>query len=240
MASENRTIILTRPWQSSIRLRQDLAGMLSGRVDILLSPLLKTVRLETDIDLTRFSAAVFSSANGLKALTGNRPARGAAAYCVGDQTAAAAAAEGYRAISANGSASDLAELIAARWNGEKTVYICGKSTAFDLPAHLSKRGVPIDVAVIYDQTRMRLNSDAIDAATGGSCLFPVYSARTGRILVDEARSIPDNCHVLACMSEKIVQEVLPLGWKTVVASRPDGESMMDLVFRWHKADYGKG
>ena len=233
MALDRRTIVLTRPRQSSERLRDQLAVALGRNVKVVLSPLLETVRLESNIELSKFGAIIFSSANGVKALTGNRPAKGTVAFCVGDQTAAAAAAEGYRTVSAKGSARDLAELVATRWNGEKMVYACGKETAFDLSEYLSKRRIPIEVAILYDQKPVPINAEARIAASEESCLFPVFSARTGRILAQQARSFPDNFHVLACMSESIVRKVSPLGWKTVVAQRPDAESLMEIVYRWH-------
>ncbi|MDE0306403.1 MAG: uroporphyrinogen-III synthase [Albidovulum sp.] len=208
--------------------------MAVGReINVVLSPLLETVRLESDIDLSSFETIVFSSANGVKALAENRPATGAVAYCVGDQTAAAAAAVGYRTISANGSARDLAELVAKLWSGEKMVYACGRSTAFDLAGFLAARCVPIEVAVLYDQKPLKINTEAKIAASEESCLFPVYSARTGRILAREVRSISDNSHVVACMSESIAEEVSPLRWKSVVAGRPDAESLMETIIRWH-------
>ena len=233
MAANKRTIVLTRPWESSVRLQEQLLSELGGTVKIVLSPLLETIHLETAVDLTRFGTIVFSSANGVKALTGNRPARKAVAYCVGDQTSAAAAAEGYRSISANGSAIELAELVARRWKGEKMVYVCGRTTSFDLQSYLSERRIPIEVAILYEQKPLQFNSDAKAVASEDSCVFSVYSARSGSIFAREAKSFRNNTHVVVCMSHSIAMEVSPLRWKTAVAQRPDSKSMRDLIARWH-------
>ena len=108
---------------------------------------------EIEVGLSRISALLFTSPNGVRAWLSGRSESDLPAFCVGDATAAAALEAGFSKVrSAGGDANDLIALCEARLvpGRHRLLHLRGAHTAHDIAGALQARGFEIDEAVIYE------------------------------------------------------------------------------------------
>jgi uroporphyrinogen-III synthase len=104
MSDPIATLILTRPRAASERFLEQMAGVVSSRVGVLISPLLDIVPTGAVPELDGVRGVIFTSTNGV-AFAG--AGHGIKAYCVGPATLAAARAAGWDAKLSGSTAEEL-------------------------------------------------------------------------------------------------------------------------------------
>lgn len=218
-------IVVSRPERSAQRFAALLSAEGSERYDILVSPLLTIVPVAHEVDLSDFAAIVLTSENAVRFTPPGGARPGMPAYCVGEATAAAAAAAGFLPRVAGNSSESLVSLAEREHSGGKLLHLRGRHAAGDITGWLRDAGLPAEEVVVYDQVRTRLGSAARQALTLKRCVFPVFSPRTAGILADEAAFAPDLGHAVCCMSVNVAK-AFRLNWRCTVASAPTLRAML--------------
>ena len=221
-------IVVTRPERSAERFASLLSAKGSKRFDILVSPLLTIVPVVHEADLSDFAAVVLTSENAVRFTAPGGASPRMPAYCIGEATAAAAAAAGFLPVVAGNSSESLVSLAAREHSGGKLLHLRGRHAAGDIAGRLSDAGLPSEEVVVYDQVRTRLSSAARQALTLKRCVFPVFSPRTAGILADEAAFAPHLGHAVCCMSANVA-EAFRLNWRCIVASAPTLRAMLSAT-----------
>ncbi|MBC2836006.1 uroporphyrinogen-III synthase [Paragemmobacter straminiformis] len=175
------SVLLTRPQAQGDRFAAQLADRFGNRIAVTTSPVIAPAYLVPEIPALAFSALVFTSET---AVTSARfPGLPRRAYCVGDRTAAAAAAAGFAAVSAKGDAAALIALIRGSGESGPLLHLRGADTRGDIAAILTAAGIPTRQAVTYDQRPQPLSPEAAALLNGETpVLLPLFSPRTAEIL----------------------------------------------------------
>ena len=218
-------IVVTRPERSAERFAALLSAQGSDRFDILVSPLLTIVPVMHDVDLSDFAAIVLTSENAVRSIALDGMSPQMPAFCVGEVTAAAAAAAGFVPTVAENSSESLVSLAARKHSGGKLLHLRGRHAAGDVAGRLNDAGLPVEEIVVYDQVRTSLSSAARQALASRRCVFPVFSPRTAGFLAGEAAFAPDLGHAVCCMSVKVA-EAFRLNWRCIVAPAPTLHAML--------------
>lgn len=190
-----------------------------------MSPLVGIEHAAAFPDLHRYDGVIFTSENAVDALAHHGAPPGMDALCVGRRTADAARIAGFRAVSANGSAEDLAELVASEPRAKLFLYARGKHVAFDLPRRLRGLGVAVDEQVVYAQHELALGRAAAAALASRRCVCPLFSEMVARILGSQAKLLPELGHSAHCISRKVA-DAFQLPWRKCVAEAPDAELVL--------------
>lgn len=227
-------VLVTRPEPQASRFAERLTARFGAAVRPVLSPLMVARFLTPDLPAKGFAALVLTSETGAEA-AGRLRAGGAdlpeRAYCVGDRTAEAANALGFRAISARGDAAALERLIMAGPDEGPLLYLHGRDRAADLGAELSTQGRQVVSAAVYAQEVRPLSADAETVLAGpGPVLVPLFSPRSTRVLL---AALP--AQTVAGLRFVAISEAarapLPaaMAAQAIVAARPDAAAMLDAI-----------
>lgn len=145
----------------------------------LVSPLLAVRRQKPRLDLADVGAIAFTSRNGVAAFAALDPERALPVFAVGDATAEAARAAGFRHVrSAAGDVTALAALIAAQPVDGAVLIAGAREPAGDLPGVLTAAGVQTRAAVLY----------AAVAASGGRGLAALKAGKLDGVLIHSPRA----------------------------------------------------
>ena len=184
--------LVTRPRAEA----EGLAVLLAARgVDSVIEPMIAVADTAmAPPDLGGVQAILCTSANGVRALARASEERGVRLFAVGDATAGAARAEGFRHVeSAGGDVEDLAYLVRQRLDpGAGTLlHVAGSTVAGDLAALLAADGFAVERAVLYEAAAATLLTAATAAtiAAGGFDFALFFSPRTAAIF---ARLVEDS------------------------------------------------
>jgi len=227
-------LIVTRPEEDASPLKARLEAL--GHA-VMLAPLLRIVpRSGIAIPQRPYQAVAITSANGVRALTGNERIKSIRVLTVGPQSLRASHEAGFRHAEAHG--GDVNGL--ARFAGEALkpadgpiLYLSGAQTAGDLQGLLEKGGFDVDRVVLYDAVPAADLGEASDALRRGwADAVLLYSPRSARIWCDlvtglgliEAAARP---HYL-CLSRNVAA-ALPAGWHNSIAATPDEGAMLALL-----------
>lgn len=199
------SILLTRPLTDSERFA-DLLQSSGVTVPIILSPIVKIVPIEAEIDLSNVAGVVFTSRNAVEMV----PGRDLPAWCVGTATAARAAAKGWQAIAAKGDANALYARISADAPTGTLVHLRGDPSRGDLAPRLQAVGIKTHEAVVYRQAPVALSETAKSLLQGANpVIIPLFSSNAATQLVTQLRRLPPvkaPLHVVAISRE--TQEIL--------------------------------
>lgn len=235
-------LLVTRPREDA----ESFAQALSARgIDTVIEPMIEILDVPGPaLGRGGYQAVLFTSVNGVRALV--RRNRGdladfhdVPALTVGDATARAARAAGFRQVeSAAGDVVALTALVTARLSpGDgPLLHIAGSQVAGDLAGALASAGFQVQRAVIYAArkatvlsaaTREALNRGMIDVVT-------FFSPRTAAAFVTlgrEAEALPALAGIAAlCLSQAVAQAAGVVPWRAiVVAPRPDQESLLGCL-----------
>jgi uroporphyrinogen-III synthase len=176
--------LVTRPHNEA----KTLAALLAERgIDAIIEPMVEIVDRGAALpDLAGVQAILCTSANGVRALARASDERDVPLLAVGDATARAAHAAGFRAVeSAGGDVADLARLATSRLRPDagRLVHVAGSDVAGDLAGLLGAAGFAVERAVLYDARAV----DALSPATvrliadGAIDLALFFSPRTAAI-----------------------------------------------------------
>ncbi|HEY3918627.1 MAG TPA: uroporphyrinogen-III synthase [Stellaceae bacterium] len=219
---------------------EKLARRLAGRGHQSMIESLMTIRFRPDTArgvapfLEGVQAALFTSANGVRAFAAATPRRDFRAFAVGDATAAAARDAGFAEVtSAGGAIDDLAQLVIARLKAKDgaLIHAAGSVTAGDLAGLLDAAGFIVRRAVLYDATPAERLSAATRAAIQhgeiDAALF--FSPRNAATFVRLAADLNEGCqHMTAiALSAAVAERLAPLPWRRVaVAPTPNEDAVL--------------
>lgn len=120
--------------------------------EAIVAPVLEVLPLPADFSGLRFNAVIFTGGNALDAFCRLSDRRDVTAWCVGDATAEAARAQGFRTVmNADGDAEALFKLIKAKASREALfLYPAPKEPAAPLLAWMWAEGLQISQIPVYE------------------------------------------------------------------------------------------
>ena len=220
-------LLLTRPQTASEQFWQSLPEEVRTRSRLILSPLLEIVPVGKPAPLQPGTAAIFTSANAVACFAAP-VAAGAAAYCVGQATRAAAETAGWQAECLGETAEELLSALSGQRPGPM-VHLRGRHIRTDLAGRLAAAGLTCGEQVVYDQRLLPLNKSALMALAGPEpVIVPLFSPRTARQFAETAG---DLVNVTAITLSEAVAD--PLKTRDLAglscAARPDAKAMRKAV-----------
>lgn len=230
MLTENAVILITRPKAQAEPFAKACRGALGEKVEIIISPLMEIEFPPLNIPIEKYSGLVFSSQNAVQAYLKNCENKTLPAFCVGRRTASAAKDAGLQAISADGDADDLVDLIAKENPKGRLLHIHGQETRGNIVPRLNACGIKADSIIAYQQTPVALSDQAQTALAGEKCvILPLFSPRTACLFFDNAKQInaPLRCIVIS----EAVKAAIPVtdSLTVVVAQTPDAVAMLRAI-----------
>jgi uroporphyrinogen-III synthase len=185
--------------------------------EVVVAPLLSVKVLEgVSVDLTGVGALAFTSANGVKAFADACADRALRVFAVGQATAKAARAVGFKSVlSADGDVEALAEGIGARRSEIKgaVLHPGAAEPAGDLAGALENHGIEARRLILYETADVELADDQAKALTQSDVAL-VHSPRAAKALAKVLKANPaPNLRVLG-LSKAVVQ---PLQWTKLAA-----------------------
>lgn len=228
-------VLVTRPQPEA----DDFAGDL-GRLGYtaIIEPMLTIHSAGFDLESAGdYGGLVFTSVNAVRAVAGSGFDRDVPVYCVGDQTARAAAERFDNVMSAQGTQAELIDLIGKNYKGSRPLlYLCGEQVTGDLAAALGKKAVAIVPLVVYRAEAAVQFSPACLSAIKEKTLAAVtfFSARTARVFFELVawHGLQDDLDPikLLSISEAVLKSVPSYGHgRTYTAQTPDRDGMTKLV-----------
>lgn len=196
------------------------------------APLLAIHLLPENVpDLRPAAAAVFTSANAVRAVRDVVPAL--PVYAVGPATGRAARAAGFADVTvADGDAVSLNALLARAGLAGPVYHLSGR----DIAAPIIVPGVAVRRYIVYEAEKIfSFQDDVVDALRGGTvAAVTILSARTGAAFADAvaAQGLTDTLKTIKalCISDTVLHSVANLPWRGVaVANHPDMESVCALL-----------
>lgn len=175
-----------------------------------------------------FAALAFTSANGAAAFARRDPERDKPVFTVGDATAAAARAAGYRDVrSADGDVEALAALILSQPPLQGMVlHACAAEPAGDLVGALKTAGQPAERLTVYETALAQtLPAGALDAEA-----VLVHSPRAAEALATLTPSGALSAMGAYVLSPACAEPLAGLGFRAmVVADRPHEASLLAML-----------
>lgn len=233
---EKPKILITRAEPAASRTADELSE--AGFTPIKL-PLFEVVDTGTEFNNEAGDACIFTSANAVEVLKLRdwRPdEKSSRAYCVGEQTAAAAQDLGFsEVISSQGTARDLAYVIVASESGlsRPLLYFAGETRAFDMSLALRQYSIDLQMVEIYRIENVYPSKDNLLRLLEKLSLGFVflYSHNTAKhvceTLFDGDSSARPNFLSAVTISAKSAQAVLKYPWRQVyVSDEPSEQSMI--------------
>ncbi|MBB97849.1 MAG: uroporphyrinogen III synthase [Rhodobacteraceae bacterium] len=194
-------LLLTRPRSASEALATRLSDAPPHRVVI--SPILAIRHLPPPPD-SRAAGLIFSSANGVEAAA-SLPKQ-CPVHAVGDTTAAAARAAGWRTEIIGQTADDLVDRLIRSCPPTPLLHLHGAHTRGDIAARLTAAGLPTSAHVIYDQVAQDMTPEAHAVLNASSpVILPIFSPRSARLLSSAIKPLAP-VHVIA-LSSAVAEEV---------------------------------
>jgi uroporphyrinogen-III synthase len=234
-------LVVTRPRPESETLAETLRA--AGHEPII-EPLL-VIRPKEDVTLPRhgIDALVVTSANALQAIA-NRPEVGELArlplYAVGPATARTARRLGFtKVIEGGGSATAMLPILISRLRpGTTLLHLAGDVVAVDLATPLSRAGITLHTAIVYEASESRALGRPLVTAIRQSEVDGVIlmSPRTARTFVrltsdagvaTEARRLIHFC--ISANTASALDELAPAVLR--IAAKPDLPSLLALIDR---------
>ena len=219
-------VLLTRPLDGSERVAQQLAE--SGLPHrLVVSPILGIDLIPLSGLVDNDCTLILSSQHAASALKKSEQAIGQRAYCVGDATAEAAEAIGLKPISAQGTSTELAALIAADRPKTPLVWIRGETARPELPEALADLGISMSEQIGYRQIPQVLTEEATNALTDAKrVIIPLYSPRSAELV--SAATSPATADRDAVFISQVAADAWvhkPPNFSTIAAS-PTGPDML--------------
>jgi uroporphyrinogen-III synthase len=233
-------ILVTRPQPDNAA---TTAALRARGFEVLAAPVLRfeAVPFQDDLD-TRYGAVIVTSANALRAATGQpglARLQQLPLFAVGEHTAQAARDVGFQnVVSADGDAAALRELIALNLGTTDLIktgtvlYLAGADLARDLAAELGERGFDVVTQTTYRMAPIRtLPLEVCDAFAANRIEAVLhYSRRSARAFLEAARSGGVEISALAipqcCLSEAIASILRDAGATQVMVARTPGEKAL--------------
>ncbi|WP_278922161.1 uroporphyrinogen-III synthase [Pseudophaeobacter profundi] len=219
-------LLMTRPKAAAARFVAELPASLRAKLQLINAPLMQVQGLEAEVSCADYGGVIFTSANGVAAVTaaGEIPA-----YCVGQRTTQAAQAAGWQAQCCGANGAELvAQLIKMRPTSP-LLHLHGRHTRGDIAPRLSAAGLPCRGQVVYEQQLLPLG-DAARQQIGAQSdiIVPLFSPRTARHFASLGLDTA-NLSLIA-ISQAVAAELQGLKCKGLqVSKKPDAASMAEMV-----------
>jgi uroporphyrinogen-III synthase len=224
-------VLITRPLVEAQAFRASLAVRLGERVCALVTPLMAVEYLLPDLPAGPFAAVIFTSASAVAGAVRLQAELPRCAFCVGAATAERARAAGFSAVSADGDADALVEMVRAASPVGRLLYLRGKDTRGEVAERLNSAGIETESLVVYRQTPQPLAPEAQALLRSeGPVLVPLFSPASARLF---AAALPDDARAilyLVALSRAVADAAASVPREALVlARRPDAEAMLDAV-----------
>ena len=228
------TVLLTRPAAQSARFGADLTARFPG-VRVVTSPLIAPEFLRPALPVRDWSGVIFTSETGVVAARGiaaDGYALPRRAFCVGDQTASVAKADGFDAVSAQGDGQALVRCIQASQFCGPLLYLHGAQVRTDVGSALNAAGFETVCAVCYAQRAQRFTAEVVTLLQRTDpLLMPLFSARTGTIFTGEYLRVSGTAPLLVAAISADVGLDLTVADRRV-AERADAAAMLEAMAFW--------
>lgn len=222
-------VLITRSQPSADRFARQLCAGLNGQVQPLIAPLWQSQAVEVTQDLSTAEGVVFTSQNAVRHLPARGLVRGMPAFCVGDATAEAARAAGFRTFSAAGTSEDLIALIAGHQPQGRLVYLRGADVSRQIVPPLAQHGVQIDEVIVYRQVPVPLPPGiCAQIAHAPAVIAPVFSARSATRLV---QVLPTTvAPILVSISAHVSAVLQELGYPASrISAEPTAQGLISAI-----------
>lgn len=223
-------LLITRPRDQGERFAAEVEAALPGRWDCVLAPVMEIRFRDTPPDLKGVTDIVFTSANGVAALSRLTGARDFRTWCVGERTTDAARDAGFPADLAGATVSEAAETLAGQdLSGRHILHAHGAHKTGTLVERLTGRGSDASEVALYDQVAVPLPDAVRDGLAAGRfravALFSPRSARLYRADPGGAAAHGNTVHL--CLSDAVAGALGPLPQEVVrIAATPDSPAII--------------
>jgi uroporphyrinogen-III synthase len=201
--------------------------------DVIAAPLMRIESVAAEFTGS-FAGVLITSANAARALRGH-PRRGELtrlpALTVGARSAEAARAAGFASVeSADGALGDLVRLAAARFAGQRLIYLAGEDRAGNLAVELSPHGIAVETVVIYQAVALDALPAEAARALAENQLDAVlhYSRRSAATLLRlaDAGGALNAALSLAhyCLSDEVAAPLREAGARRIFVAKTPAES----------------
>ena len=233
MATQSRApvILLTRPAAQSARFAQALTARFPD-VTVVTSPLLAPRFLSPQLPDRDWTALIFTSQTAVEAARriaadGTRlPTR---AFCVGRQTAIAAASAGFDPLSADAGSAALLALITSQSLPGPMLHLHGREVRGDIAQRLENAGIQASSVIAYVQDQQLLSSEAATLLEQPfPVLAPVFSPRSATALAQECTRIGARAALTVIAISPAAASAFGPG-DIAVAAHPDAPSMIAAI-----------
>jgi uroporphyrinogen-III synthase len=232
-------LLVTRPEGDA---RRTAAALSARGHQVRIAPLLKIEAIAgADLGAAPWQALLMTSANAARAIAGHprlAELRSLPVLAVGRRSAEAARATGFAdVISADGSAGDLARLVAGRFSaGAPLLYLAGSDRARDLAADLAPRGIAVRTVEIYRAHAAKEFPPGVVAALRAGDVEGVlhFSRRSAEIFVqcaERAAMVPAALRSLQfCISAQAAEPLVQAGADKIrIAAQPEEDALVALI-----------
>lgn len=224
-------LLLTRPEGANAAFADRLPEQVRAGVRLVESPLMRIEATGADATLGAQEAAVFSSVNGVRFAP---EGAGRRAWCVGEATARAARAAGWRADCAGRTAEELIRTLAETRPAAPLCHFCGVHVRGDVAGALRDAGLIARSAVVYDQVLLPLTEEARAALEGPApVIVPLFSPRAAAHFAGQVTPGPQ-LRIVA-LSAAVADALWTEGREGVlVAEDPTREAMLRAIEKVHR------
>ena len=227
-----QSFLLTRPAAQSARFADALCARFGADSRIVIAPLMAPVFLHPALPDIPFGALILTSETGAEAarrLSAEGIPLPIHAYCVGDRTAACAAAAGFMPFSAKGDANGLLTLIRQSAPQGPLLYLRGTDSRGDVAKTLILAGIETCQAIVYTQIAQPLTPAAAALlARTDPVIVPLFSPRSARLLAALGPFKAPLC--VGALSPAVASAAAILSPATMVtAAHPDAANMLDAL-----------
>ena len=225
-------ILLTRPLAQSERFAAALADRFGNRFRVVISPIMRLRFLEPAWPNRAHQMLILTSQTGVEAavrLSAAGKPLPARAICVGDRTAAEAQSAGFAALSAQGDAEALIEMILQSDEPGPFLHLRGREARGDIAPRLTAKGRMTDSVIVYEQVSETLNIAARDVLRGKRpVVLPIFSPRSAVLLAEQG---PFAAPVwIVAISKAVAEAAERIGAARLeVAGSPDAAGMLDAI-----------
>jgi uroporphyrinogen-III synthase len=229
-------VLVTRPLPEGAR---TATALRERGHDVLLAPLMQ-VRPVPAVLTGTWSAVIVTSANAPRALTPSQlgPLLALPLYAVGERSAQAARAAGFREVrTPHGDADALMHLIAERYANESApyLYLAGEHRAADIEGALAARGIKVKTVVVYRNITTGFPPELFDAVEKRALDAVLhFSRRSAENFVAGAKAAGLLAQALTpkhlCLSAQVAEPLQAAGaGQVAIARRPDETALLELL-----------
>jgi uroporphyrinogen-III synthase len=208
-----------------------LSATFLDQVQVISSPLLEVIDLQTQMDLHAAEGVIFSSSN---AVACSEKGRGRSAYCIGTATTLSAQSAGWRAQMAGENADALVANLTNQKPKTPLIHLAGQHQRGDIALRLTKAGLKTEILIVYNQLLKPVTAQVKAALRGEVPVFvPLFSPRTSQQFASELSALPNyakNQMVVVALSEAVAAPLDNLGInEVIVTSRPTAQDMREAL-----------